>query len=1734
MVISVENSEYSVGAGFPRPQWMGEETSPLRNHLHQHLLNLTLQLWQQQNQSKAIPEWFQAWQVLCEQGFSYHQAYAILKKQPELNLPKSIAQSFFNISKGSNSELIVRDLLNLAKAQAAAASPNQALIILQAVQHILLQAPGSSAMALQEQITELQKNVLGQGSWQGRAFLRLSHLSQEIFNLKTLIPLYASSRLFAATKASLLETALAQPASWWNTGYVATVGSTVAAMAVEIPFFAGSARWAHQLNGEIPQTTWWQDLQSGALLVTGFKFAGFLSQRTLGALHGIETMGASPTRALEWLGFTSQVVPQTSLYAAMLGNHLAAASLGLAPHLNFDNLAVDAGADMLSLHYGMRALGVAAGPEVAWIDQATQQKVQALSRHAIKLGEQFGVWAITKNRISGWLGQPPDMPGMSPIPEGAPAYMIKSGDPLQAKPLHLFFEGNFNNLSYQPNDPPKSVAEALVAQLYQLSREKPMTRQEKRLEKIQLIIGEERNKDVLNNVMEFTDVLPDTLSDREVIDKFIERFPVGDFRYPIEFIVGALAARVIKHLPFLHGFFANTLRKNIEAMGNRYIMTDQTSEVGQKVADQLDQGKFTIVDILGEYVARKAEEKDYTDAYLASLDSIDRMAVIIREKARKLREAQRQHRANTDLKIPEFAEQDQMDVQLSLKLSSFCGNFNPLAPETTIAYVTERLTPILNRLLAIEQRTGLKIGINFDAEHFAYRDVSNDIFKHIFDLPKYRHMTRIGIVVQAYTKDALDVLLDLNTWSEQRARTGGGQSILIRLVKGANMDVERILAAQFGYDDPILPEKEMSDLSYNQLMDMLFAKAKHLRAGFGSHNLGSLARALDKSARLNIPIEIQMLFGMADRYLYAMVKAGLAVAVYSPVGDMMRGMAYLARRILENSSQNSFLRLSSLAMTIPQLIKIVQSALEDDYTKFKNVPRKVQAEPAQRRTELNEPYQNEAFINFVFPQNREKALAEIASLTRRLDNQQGTYHLDLPALIGRTEYYVEGSKTAKIISRNPANPSQIVSVFPDTGAELVRIAANAAASELSGKRVWAEWRVHERAEKLLDVAQLLRERRYKFIALLVVEAGKTIEEADKEVAEAIDFLEYYARDAVYKVENDPNYQHKAKGVAAIIAPWNFPLAILAGMSSEALVAGNPVLLKPAQQTPRIGFELASLYHEAGIPINAVQFVPGGRNTGKLLVQEPAVKIIAFTGSMRAGMEIYKEGTRLGKTVLAEMGGKNFMIVASDAHSDDIIKYTKQSKLPNSGQKCSADDNVYVLAPEGSAGDAFYERTVTRIKESFEETPVGDPAKFETYQGPLIDEDAYKRFVGDTDSVMRPGESPEDFAKRQFGLIEYAVQMRWGELILDGRKVARPNGGYYLGPTIFKNVRTDSPLFTEEYFGSVLNIIRVHTKEEALALANSNKYALTGGVLTRSRKLREYFAKNLLVGNLYLDRGITGANVGRQPFGGFWLSGVGAKAGGEDYYWQFVDVVPKQNTEGRSLFEVLQLIRAKMDLPLYYQPNLLGEVNKTYLLPRSQLPEDYGMIVVSSIAKDEELFAYAAMAIESGNRVVLAPQHFYISKDGTSQGYLPYVKDAVNGAAHLTYRANWIINHLAHFYGEAVRKQISIMEPVLPRSDNTGFVHNHLKDSHLKWVVLGSNPEFRFNTVDWMGLGKVNPIIDKATQFRQDFARPIIWEDPLANPHQVLNKLTLSKHVSHNVARHGFSHKSEAVQRQAHE
>jgi 1-pyrroline-5-carboxylate dehydrogenase len=503
------------------------------------------------------------------------------------------------------------------------------------------------------------------------------------------------------------------------------------------------------------------------------------------------------------------------------------------------------------------------------------------------------------------------------------------------------------------------------------------------------------------------------------------------------------------------------------------------------------------------------------------------------------------------------------------------------------------------------------------------------------------------------------------------------------------------------------------------------------------------------------------------------------------------------------------------------------------------------------------PFVNEPFVDFSQAENKRQMQAALAEVQSRLGRE---YDI----IIGGKRLKTAG----KIFSMNPAHPAEVIGVHQRAGAEHVQEAMQAAQAAFVS---WSRVPVEERAGLLFRAAALIRERSFEFCAWLTLEVGKNWAEADADVGETIDFLEFYGREALRLNEAKTPIQFPGErnqlryiplGVGAVIPPWNFPLAIMAGMTAASIVCGNTVILKPSVDAPTIAAKFMELLEEVGLPDGVVNLCQGeGAEFGSALVTHPQTRYIAFTGSKAVGLEIHERAAKTQpgqifiKRTILEMGGKDSIIVEADCDLEAALDGVVASAFGFNGQKCSACSRAIVSAD-------IYDVFCDRLQERVARIKTGDPAD-NVYTGPVISEKAYRKVL--------------DYIE---------IGKKEGTVLNGGHAIETPEGGYYIEPTVIADVAPTARIALEEIFGPLLAVIKSHNFDDALAIANNTEYGLTGAIYTSSREKLDRAREEFHVGNLYFNRKCTGAMVGAHPFGGFNMSGTDSKAGGPDYLLLF--------------------------------------------------------------------------------------------------------------------------------------------------------------------------------------------------------------------------------------------------------
>ncbi len=917
-----------------------------------------------------------------------------------------------------------------------------------------------------------------------------------------------------------------------------------------------------------------------------------------------------------------------------------------------------------------------------------------------------------------------------------------------------------------------------------------------------LILQLSRDPRLQSRMLRFIDALAALEFDRKgsyVKELFREYFKVSFPESP--FLLQA-ALRFASSNIIPAPLIAASTRKATRTMARRFITGQKHEEISGTLMYLEQHGRYPSFDILGEQVLSQQEAAEYTGRYLEMIANLGRHPW-----------------------SGKYTRSGVPRLQLSIKLTALTENFNPLSPEGTLQRVMPRLSEIVTRCMSAG------IGLTIDAEEYEHRELTWYLFSNIFAAAgPFGGWDGAGMVVQAYHCDADSYMETVLRFAETRPAP-----FQVRLVKGAYWDYETISAREKGWPSPVFSSKEQTDLMYEKLLDTLLKSSNLVRLAAASHNIRShaVAEALRESHGLaEGTVEHQALFRTAEGISRAISKMGWENRDYVPAGELVPGMAYLVRRVLENASQAGFL---------------MRSRMEEDVGELLRPP----GEHAGGR--------NEQVLAGAGPRFRNSPPARLFLAEERIAFRKA---LEAARNEWGQEYLLEigNELLATSIIRRSLSPSH-----PDvkTPVGIVHMAGpleadKAVAVARQGLRTWSGMSASERASIILNGATLLRSRREELAAWVVHEGGRTWTEALADVDEAVDHLNYNAEQLI-RVQPLIQTNCRPRGVVAVIPPWNFPAALPSAMTSAALLAGNTVILKSAEQTPVVAARLVRALHDAGVPRNALVHLPGYGYIGKHLVESTSVDMIAFTGSKAVGKAIYENASRVHlhsatKKVLAEMGGKNPIVVFPDADIDEAIRGILLSAFEHSNQKCSACSQAFVHKD-------IYARLRDRLKQAAISLQVGMADDPDTLLNPLIDRESSDR------------------------VRDYAAKARSEGRVLVDRIEGAAYGPLHAGPLIVEiapDTLATSTIAQEEIFGPILALVSFENEREMLAQVNGTAFALTAGVFSRSPKKIGAMVKNIRAGNIYVNRKITGARVGVEPFGGFQLSGTGPKAGGGDY------------------------------------------------------------------------------------------------------------------------------------------------------------------------------------------------------------------------------------------------------------
>ncbi len=895
--------------------------------------------------------------------------------------------------------------------------------------------------------------------------------------------------------------------------------------------------------------------------------------------------------------------------------------------------------------------------------------------------------------------------------------------------------------------------------------------------------------------------------------------------------LGALERAGLSLLPHMAPLFpealAEALSLRVAREADAYVVRGEEQELERFLAASARQGSKVNLNHLGEEVIGEAQAKIHGAHYHALLERPD-------------------------------------VTTLSVKLSSLYSQVSLLAFDETLRVLAARLRPIYLKAAAASPQ---KL-VYLDMESYRDLDITFTLFTRLLDEPELRGLTA-GIVLQAYLPDSHDYQKRLVSWARERVRAGGAP-IRLRLVKGANLAMERVESSLRGWPVPILPSKADVDAHFKHMLRFacLPESIEAVRLGVGSHNVFDIAYALVLRERLARPewLELEMLHGMAEPLRRAVQALTENVLVYVPAvepEELQSAVAYLVRRFDENASEENFLRMGFSVEAEDARFAAEGARFREALARGRALPSR---RPAQRTAENADTLPVHAAATFVNEADTDLSRPDDREFLRNCLRMQASPVPLVPLVIGDDDVF-EGPRAPGF---DPSRPGLVPYEHRiATAAELEQsLAVARRAADTWGARSAAE-----RVAILRRVARELRMARAELISAMVLDGGKRAEEADVEVSEAIDFAEYYA--ASFE-EHSEEYLLAPKGVVVVTPPWNFPLAIPLSGVLAALVAGNAVLLKPAPETVLVAYLGACACWRAGVPREALGFVPCREDVAGCLITDPRVDTVVLTGATETA-RLFRR-MRPGLDLLAETGGKNALIVSSVGDHELAIRDAVRSAFGHAGQKCSALSQLIVerslYRSEG------FQRQLRDAAASLRVGSAWDPESFVT---PLIHPPA---------STLERGLRTEPGER---WLLEPTRSRHNPRLVGPGIKLDVPRGGF--------THRT-------ELFGPLLAVLEADDLKQAIALANDTPYGLTAGFHGLDERDQATFIESMQAGNLYVNRTITGAIVGRQPFGGRKAScfGPGAKAGGPNYVLQLCRVL------GRMRKPSVQSARADHDAP----------------------------------------------------------------------------------------------------------------------------------------------------------------------------------------------------------------------------
>ena len=892
------------------------------------------------------------------------------------------------------------------------------------------------------------------------------------------------------------------------------------------------------------------------------------------------------------------------------------------------------------------------------------------------------------------------------------------------------------------------------------------------------------------------------------------------------------------------------LKKNILLQTSKVVLDDDPETLSSHVTKRKKQNTRLNLNLLGELVLGEDEALNRLEAY---------------------RDA---------LKNPEID-------YISIKISCIGSQLRPLAHRYAKRMLKDRLALLFQT--AIENPAGSQPKfVNLDMEEYKDMRLTFEIFTEVLEREEFRNL-KAGIAVQAYLPDAFAFYSKLSSWAKKRMESGGAP-IKVRLVKGANLQMEKVESSIHGWECPVFDTKVETDANYKKILETatLPENMRAVHLGVASHNLFDIAYAtvLAEIHQTEKNLSFEMLEGISESSMNYLRKRGKDLVLYAPVAgetQFINAITYLIRRLDENTGEENFLRHAFDMKIDSESWRFLKRQFVDAC----RLTESLDSRPKRKQNRSEESYDatplwredvftNEAETDFHLDQN----LTWAEKIKREWQPRKADEVVEIPVQIG-TESERSASKFKDFFFQNGNERIHTYRVFLADRSAIRRAVRTAEEHH----RDWSSLAWEKRCDVVSEVANRLRKNRGKLIGVMARTTAKVFGEGDNEVTEAVDFAEYYPY-SLKKLHEEFEFTEKGKGIALVIAPWNFPTAIPAGGVLAALVAGNCVILKPAPEAVPVAWELAKCIWDAGVPKEVFQLLNCDEGEDlKCLVEHPSVKQIIFTGGTDTLYEILK--VRNDILVSAETGGKNAMIVTSLADWDKAVKDVVQSAFSNSGQKCSAA-SLLILEKELFESESFKRKLADATRSLI----CGGAFDLQSDVGSLVSEPGAK-----IEKALNGLESGEEW------LVE-------PEFLNGDSRLLRPS--------IKWNVRKESFAYQEELFAPILSVMRAENFEEALELVNA-EFGLTSGLQSLDEREIEVWKNGIQAGNLYVNRGITGAVVQRQPFGGFLNSksafGTGVKAGGPNYVLQLMEIEIAENLQKRRSEKLPEFLETPVFRPV---------------------------------------------------------------------------------------------------------------------------------------------------------------------------------------------------------------------------